>query len=233
MTATRNRSLAAAAITAAGAGALSWIGVLAAGTAGIGHMLPWIVGRGLGIAGYLSLTALTVFGLWLRHPWRARLGRPAPETVLRVHAVLAPLTLVLIVGHVVALALDSYAGVGWTGVFVPGASAYRTLAVALGTLSLYFGALVGATAALAGRWRRLPWLPVHRVASTAFVAVWLHGVLAGSDTVVMLPIYTLTGLFTLAVWVTRRMAGRPTSSRPARRPEARSTRAPLAAGARR
>ncbi|HVX69841.1 MAG TPA: hypothetical protein VHA79_09145 [Mycobacteriales bacterium] len=170
------------------------------------QMLPWILGRGLGIAGYLSLFGLTAFGLWLRHPWRIRVSKPAPETVLRVHAVLAPLTLVLIVGHVIALVLDRYAGVGWLGAVAPGGSSYRPLAVALGTLSLYFGAIVGATAALAGRWGRLPWLPVHRLASLAFVAVWLHGILAGSDTKVMLPIYIVTGALTLAGWMTRRLA---------------------------
>ena len=35
-------------------------------------MLPWILGRSLGVATYLSLTAMVVLGLWLRHPWRAR-----------------------------------------------------------------------------------------------------------------------------------------------------------------
>lgn len=216
MTGSRYRSLTVAMVTAAAMAALSWFGVMWAGSAGVGRMLPWIVGRGLGIAGYLSLFGLTIFGLWLRHPWRARIATPSPETVLRVHAVLAPLTLVLIVGHIVALALDKYAGVGWSGAFVPGASAYRTLAVALGTLSLYFGGLVGATAALAGRWQRLPWLPVHRLASLSFATVWLHGVLAGSDTAAMLPIYVITGAMALAMWITRRITARPVS-RPAAR----------------
>jgi predicted ferric reductase len=227
MTATRHRSVAAAAIAAASVAALAWIGVLWAGGAGVGTMLPWIVGRGLGIAGYLSLSGLTLFGLWLRHPWRTRVAKPSPETVLRVHAVLAPLTLVLIVGHIVALALDPFAGVGWAGAFVPGASAYRTVAVAIGTLSLYFGGLVGITAALAGRWRHLPWLPIHRFASLTFVAVWLHGVLAGSDTAVMMPIYAATGLLTLIAWITRRTAHRSGTS-----PSATDERPALLAGSR-
>ncbi len=41
-------------------------------------MLPWILGRGLGVAAYVSLTAMVVLGLWLRHPWRARFRRPSP-----------------------------------------------------------------------------------------------------------------------------------------------------------
>src|SRR5450432_3297000 len=69
-------------------------------------MLPWVLGRGFGVAAYLSLTGLTLVGLWLRHPWRLRCPRPSSQSLHVVHGVLAPLTLLLIIGHVVALAVD-------------------------------------------------------------------------------------------------------------------------------
>jgi len=90
------------------------------GSRHVGRMLPWVLGRGLGIAGYLTLVALTAAGLWLRHPWRTRWRRPAVEAQLRLHAALAALTLATVVGHIVALVLDAYAGVGLTGAVVPG-----------------------------------------------------------------------------------------------------------------
>ncbi|MHB8312363.1 MAG: hypothetical protein ACYDD0_03555, partial [Candidatus Dormibacteria bacterium] len=34
------------------------------------RMLPWIVGRGLGIGAYLDLTLVVLLGIWFRHPWR-------------------------------------------------------------------------------------------------------------------------------------------------------------------
>jgi len=125
----------------------------------VNGMLPWILGRGLGIAAYLSLTALTLLGLWLRHPLAQRWQWPLAVTRIRMHAVLAASTVVLILGHVVALVLDKFAGVGVLGAVAPGASGYRPLAVALGTVSVYLALLVGASAALAAARRKRPRRP--------------------------------------------------------------------------
>lgn len=182
---------------------------LAFGPLRVGRMLPWVLGRGLGIAAYLSLVALTAAGLWLRHPWRLRWRRPAPQAQLRAHAALAGLTLALLAGHIVALVVDTYAGVGWKGAVVPAASHYRPFAVALGTVSLYLGLLVGVSAALAGRIVRRAWLPVHRLASTVFTLTWLHAVLAGSDANQLVPVYLGTGALVIALAVSRRLATSP------------------------
>ena len=70
------------------------------------RMLPWILGRGLGVAAYLALTGTVVLGLWLRHPWRARFRRPSAAGILWAHVALAAGTVALVAGHVAALALD-------------------------------------------------------------------------------------------------------------------------------
>ena len=194
---------------AVGAAALGYAASRAFGSHPVGRMLPWVVGRGLGIAGYLSLVALTAAGLWLRHPWRVRWRHPTVEAQLRLHAVLAALTLIVVLGHVVALVLDSYAGVGLVGAVAPGAASYRPFPTALGTLAIYLGLLVGATAALAGRLLGRAWLPVHRLAVGVFVLVWLHAVLAGSDAVNLAPLYLATGGGLLALNLTRRLASSP------------------------
>jgi DMSO/TMAO reductase YedYZ heme-binding membrane subunit len=168
-------------------------------------MLPWILGRGLGIAAYLSLTALTAFGLWLRHPTAQRFRRPAPATRICVHAVLAVATIGLVLGHVIALVLDSFAHVGVRGALLPGASGYRPFAVALGTLSLYLALLVSSSAALAGRLARRAWLPIHRVALVVFGLAWAHGMLAGSDTPRLRLMYAVTGSAVALLAVTRRL----------------------------
>lgn len=199
--------------------------VVLAVAAGLGHvlglwaapilhnkMLPWILGRGLGLAAYLTLTALVSVGLWLHHPWRSPSRLFSPVAQLRTHTTLAAATAVLIAGHISALALDRYAGVGWSGAFVPGQSTYRTTAVAVGTIAVYSFVLVGATAALAGSVGRRAWLPVHRLASVVFALVWLHGVLAGSDTPVLRTMYIVTGLAVLGLAATRRLA-RPRTER--------------------
>ena len=102
---------------------------------------------GTGVAAYLALTA-TVLSAWLRHPWRARFRRPPAAGILWTHVDLGRRHRgAWWRGHVAALALDRYAGVGWTGVFVPwGVAHKRPTPVALGTVALYGLALVVATA---------------------------------------------------------------------------------------
>jgi methionine sulfoxide reductase heme-binding subunit len=194
-----------AALVAAVAVAIGYATAVATGASFTLRMLPWIAGRGLGLAAYVALVLLTATGLWLRHPARARVSRPSPSTLLWVHASSAAATLVLVLGHVVALALDSYAGVGWAGTFVPGASAYRPLAVGLGTVGLYVGLLTGGAVVLAGRIVGRHWLRLHRLASAAFVLIWCHGVLAGTDTTRLRALYLVSGVAIAALAISRRV----------------------------
>jgi DMSO/TMAO reductase YedYZ heme-binding membrane subunit len=154
---------------------------------------PWITGRALGIAGYVSLTALVVLGMWMRHPLRVRRPIIHSETRLRLHATLGAATIALVVGHLIALASDSYAGVGWAGAFVPGLARYRTFAVSLGVISLFFMLVLSVSARTAGRRGARRWSTYHRFALLTFIAVWFHGVLAGTDTAELRVLYVVTG----------------------------------------
>jgi len=203
----RHSSVAQSAAAVVATALVGYLATAAFGSVQVGRMLPWVLGRGLGLGAFLGLTVLTITGLWLRHPWRAVVGFPRPESMLRVHAVVAALTFVLVLGHVVALVLDSYAGVGVVGAVVPGQSSYRPMATAIGTMSLYLGLLVGVSAALAGRLVRRAWLPIHRLAVAVFATGWLHGVLAGSDTAALRPLYIAAGVPVLLLAVSRRLAG--------------------------
>lgn len=186
------------------------------------RMLPWLLGRGLGLAAYLALTCLVGLGTWYRHPWRLRRPMLHPVRQLRMHATLALVTLALTSGHVLALVADRYARVGWSGALLPGDAAYRPLAVALGTLALYLGLVVGATAALGRR----HWLPIHRIAVISFGLVWFHGVFAGADAPALRGFYLLTGGIILALAVSRRLARPPHPVAPTR--SRRLVRGPLA-----
>jgi hypothetical protein len=177
-----------------------------AGSAGALKLLPWVLGRGLGIAGYLALVAMTGTGLWLARAPERR-GRFSGPTLIWTHVWLAALTAVLVTGHIVALALDTHVAIGWTGTLVPGKSGFRPLAIGLGTVGLYLGLLAAGAIGLAGRLRRLPWLPLHRLASLSFMAVWLHGMLAGSDTAALRPLYVVTGAGLAALWTAARFKG--------------------------
>jgi hypothetical protein len=166
-------------------------------------MAPWILGRAAGITSYLLLVGLVMFGLVLSHPYRARVRKPSVAVRIRTHVSLSVFTLVFTVLHIVVLATDKYAGVGWWGSFVPMGSTYRPMPVTLGVIGLYAGFLAGLTAALAGRSARKVWWPIHKVAIVSLVLVWLHGVLAGVDAPILLGMYVVTGIAVLALAVSR------------------------------
>jgi hypothetical protein len=116
-------------------------------------------------------------------------------------------TLAFVALHVLVLAGDHWAGVGWRGALLPLGSTYRPLPVTLGLLGLWSGAAAGTTAALAGRLGGRMWFPVHRVAVAAFVLVWAHGVLTGSDVLALRLLYAGTGAGVTVLAVSRYLPG--------------------------
>ena len=153
---------------------------------------PWVAARALGVTAYLLLTLEVAAGLWLSHPRNS--GDPrTSRVVFPWHELLTVFTGSFLALHIVLLAVDPYAGVDWVGAFVPGFSQYRTVPVAIGTVALYALAITALTA----KWTRLLpagwWLKVHRLAVLVFLAAWVHGVLSGTDSAALLPMYLLTG----------------------------------------
>jgi hypothetical protein len=167
---------------------------------------PWMLGRAAGLTAYALLVVLVCTGLLLAHPAAARFRRPHPAVRLRLHAGLAAFTFAFLVLHVVVLATDRYARVGWSGSIVPFASGYRPLPVTLGVLAAYSGLLAGATAALAGRLGKRLWWPIHRVSGLCFVLVWFHGVLTGSDTTALRALYAGSGVLVVTLALARHLA---------------------------
>jgi hypothetical protein len=111
--------------------------------------------------------------------------------------------------HIVVLATDKYAGVGWWGAFVPMGATYRPLPVTLGVIAFYAGIAAGLTAALAGRVSRRLWWPIHKIAIVSLVLVWFHGMLAGIDTPLLLVLYIITGGAIIALALSRYLSKGP------------------------
>lgn len=176
------------------------------------QMRVWLAGRATGITSYLLLTALVSLGLILSHPTNQSTWKLS-KRIFPWHENLFVFVVAFVVAHVVSIVLDPYAGVGIAGSFIPGLSAYRTAPVALGTLGLYAALVSGIT----GRWTKLLppglWLKLHRFSLVAWILSWIHGLLAGTDSAPLLPMYLVTGLLVLAAgayryWVARK--ARPT-----------------------
>ncbi|MCU1659442.1 MAG: hypothetical protein JWO57_4098 [Pseudonocardiales bacterium] len=197
-----------AAVTVSGALSGIVIGVAFRSVSG-NRMAPWIIGRAAGVSAYLLLVALVLLGLLLSHPWRSRVSRPSPAVRIRLHVAFAVFTLVFIGLHIVVLATDRFAGVGWWGAFVPMGASYRPVAVTLGIVGLWSGLLAGVTAALAGHLPARAWWPIHKVAAVALVLVWVHGVLGGGDTAALRWLYLLTGGLVVVAALSRYAARTP------------------------
>lgn len=177
------------------------------------RMAPWVVGRAGGLLAYLLLVLLVLSGLMLSHPWRIRYRRPTPAARIRFHAALAAVTLAFTALHILALATDRYAGVGWRGAVLPLGATYRPVPVTLGVVGLWSGLAAGGTAALAGRLPRRLWWPLHKVASISLILCWLHGLLAGSDSVGLHWLYVASAILVLVVALSRYTARTPDDER--------------------
>ena len=114
-----------------------------------------------------------------------------------------------LIAHIVSLVVDPKAGVSVAGAFIPGLSEYRSSPVAIGTLALYAFLVTAVTRALdeapAARrrgcrstgWRWSIW-----------VMAWMHGVLAGTDTGALGPMYVGAGLLVVGAGAYRYWASR-------------------------
>lgn len=174
-----------------------------------GQMATWVLGRAAGVASYVLLLLLVITGLVLSHPWARHLRMPSPRIRLTIHATLSVFTLVFVALHLVVLALDPWAKVGLIGALLPMASEYRPVAVSLGVLALWAGIITGVSARFAGRFAGRYWWPIHKVAAGLLLMVWAHSVFAGSDVTALTIFYIATGLFVLALAVTRYAARTP------------------------
>ncbi len=171
--------------------------VLPAGDPRVAELRPWIAARALGVTAYLLLGLQVATGLLLSHPRNTATWRKTRQT-FPWHELLTVFTFAFLVLHIVLMAIDPYAKVGWVGSLVPGLSGYRPPAVAIGTVAFYAMIFVAVTAKwtklLPGGW----WLKAHRFAAVTFLLTWVHGVLAGTDGGALTPLYLATGLPILA-----------------------------------
>lgn len=172
----------------------------------------WLGSRAAGLVALVLLTVEVVLGLILSHPTNKSTWRLS-KRLFPWHEHVWVFTVAFVVVHIVSIATDRFANVGWLGTFVPGLSEYRTVPVAIGTLALYALLITGLTARMT---RLLPtgwWLKLHRLSLGVLGLAWAHGMLAGTDTFDTIAIYggTFIAVALAAAyryWIVR--AGRPT-----------------------
>ena len=139
----------------------------------------WLLARASGLTAYVLLTLSVLAGLVLRSRPFGRAVKAA--SVMDLHRLLALLGLASLGVHGTALLLDKTVGIPVAGLFVPGSSPYRPVAVAFGVVAAELMALVVVSFSvrrLTGQkvWRRLHWSTY-----AIFALATAHGLVAGSD----------------------------------------------------
>ena len=172
----------------------------------------WLAARATGIVTFLLLTFQVALGLILSHPTNKSTWKLS-KRIFPWHEHLWVFVVAFLLVHIVSLILDPYAGVGLGGALIPGMSAYRSPAVALGTLALYAFLVTAITARYTKLLPAGAWLSIHRLALAVFALAWLHGILSGTDSDALRPMYVGAGLAVVAAgayryWASRK--GRPT-----------------------
>jgi sulfoxide reductase heme-binding subunit YedZ len=139
----------------------------------------WFATRGSGIVSLILFSAVACLGLLSV----ARAQSPGWPRFLTVglHKNLALLSVAFVGVHVVTAILDPFTSLGLAAAFVPLASSYRPLQVALGVISLELIAAVVVTSLLRERIGQRAWRAVHWAAYAAWPLAVAHTITAGSD----------------------------------------------------
>ena len=181
------------------------------------EMRVWMAARASGLVSLLLLTLLIVLGIVLSHPEQSRWKQS--KQIFPWHESLWIFVMAFLAVHIAALVLDPYAGVGLAGAIFPGMSEYRSVPVALGVVAVYALALTVVTARYTALLPSGAWLRLHRLSAVVLALAWAHGVLAGTDSDALGPLYWGIAIVVFAAaayryWVVRtRSAARPRRER--------------------
>lgn len=139
----------------------------------------WHLARSSGIVALVLLVLSMVWGILLA----TRVLKPhdRPAWLLDLHRWFGGLATVMTALHLFGLFMDGFIQFGFIERFVPFASSYRTLAVAIGVFGLYILIAVEATSLLRHRLPKRLWRGVHML---SYLLLWgsaVHAGMAGTD----------------------------------------------------
>lgn len=140
----------------------------------------WLAARALGVVAYVALALEVLLGLSATTGLLdSAMGR---ARVIELHRWLSAIGLGAVLLHAAVLLGDRTVGFSALDVLVPFTASYRPVALGLGILAAY--ALVVVHVSFLARSLLGPrfWRKLHALAFFVFVAMTLHGVLAGTDT---------------------------------------------------
>jgi len=160
----------------------------------------WFLTRASGIVAWLMLTASVIWGIVLSTKAFPEQRRPA--WLLDLHRWLGGLTVSFVAIHLLALVADNYVSFGLAALFVPFASAWKPVPVALGVVAFWLLVAAEITSLLMRRLPRRIWRWIHLSSYAVFLLASLHAAFAGTDTSQWLYQLTAVGSIAAVTWST-------------------------------
>lgn len=146
----------------------------------IWQTVTWDVARAGGFTAFGLLTLSVAIGLALS--LRLQSGNWPRIINSELHNFLTLLALIFTSVHVLAVWVDPFTNFGWNEVFIPFASHYRSIWMALGIVAFYTGIAIGISTWLRPRIGYKLWRSLHTFTLVLFGLVVVHGIATGSDT---------------------------------------------------
>lgn len=145
----------------------------------MGDLEFWFVARITGLTAFAVLSLSVLSGEALRTSVLDFIAKN--RAVRKLHDFTTPLWLPLVFAHIIALLFDKTARIGLLNVVVPFATDYGVVPIGLGTIAFDIVMVVTVTSWLRSRMNNTVWMWIHRTSYVAFVAIFFHAALSGTD----------------------------------------------------
>ena len=142
--------------------------------------IEWMAIRGSGLIAYALLAGSTMWGLMISTKVLGRAVKAKP--VSWFHESLAIGSLVATGIHLYFLFNHDFIDFGYRALFVPGASVWRPLPVALGVVAFYTMFVITASFYVKKWIGQNAWRAIHMASFGTFLGAALHGIFSGTDT---------------------------------------------------
>lgn len=142
--------------------------------------VTWDIARAGGFTAFGLLTLSVAIGLALS--LRLQSGRWPRIINSELHNFVTLLALIFTSVHILAVWVDPFTKFGWNEIFIPFASHYRAIWMALGIVAFYIGVAIGISTWLRPRIGYRVWRALHTLTLLLFGLVVVHGIATGSDT---------------------------------------------------
>ena len=181
--------------------------------------VTWDVARAGGFTAYILLALAVIVGLALSTQLQS--PRFWPRLINNeLHNFLTLLGAIFLGVHVLAVIVDPFTHFGLNEVFIPLASHYRPVWMALGIVAFYLGIAIGISTLLRKHIGYKWWRRLHVLTLVIFVLATIHGLGTGSDTQTpwALGIYLVSSVLVGALLCKRIFFSKPKNKHVAARP---------------